>query len=114
MTVNLLAALFDMSAFVLVAGGDKMFVNYSSGLMQITAYISGLCHAVGSISETNVGLIYALQRAVGIPANVANGNFGDATNAALKSVSLAVGSTGLLVKIVKYGLYLNSMYGGDF
>lgn len=64
--------------------------------------------------DTNIGLIYALQRAVGISADVANGNFGDATNAALKGVQLSVGSTGLLVKIVKYGLYLNSMYGGDF
>ncbi|QUH16850.1 DUF1906 domain-containing protein [Lacticaseibacillus rhamnosus] len=67
-----------------------------------------------NFSQPNVGLIYALQRAVGISADVANGNFGDATNAALKNVQLSVGSTGLLVKIVKYGLYLNSMYSGDF
>ena len=51
---------------------------------------------------------------MGISADIANGNFGDATNAALKNVQLSVGSTGLLVKIVKYGLYLNSMYSGDF
>ena len=67
-----------------------------------------------NFSQPNVGLIYALQRAVGISADIANGNFGDATNAALKNVQLSVGSTGLLVKIVKYGLYLNSMYSGDF
>lgn len=114
-TVNLLAALFDMSAFVLVAGGDKNVRQLQQWLNADYSLYIGIMPCDGIYQrETNVGLIYALQRAVGIPANVANGNFGDATNAALKSVSLAVGSTGLLVKIVKYGLYLNSMYGGDF
>lgn len=51
---------------------------------------------------------------MGISAAVANGNFGAATNAALCNVQLSVGSTGLLVKIVKYGLYLNSKPSGAF
>ncbi|MDN6436385.1 peptidoglycan-binding domain-containing protein, partial [Lentilactobacillus parabuchneri] len=114
-TVNLMAALFDMSAFVLVSGGDKNVRQLQQWLnAEYSAYL-GIMPCDGIYQrDTNIGLIYALQRAVGISADVANGNFGDATNAALKGVQLSVGSTGLLVKIVKYGLYLNSMYGGDF
>lgn len=51
---------------------------------------------------------------MGISADVDNGNFGDATHAALKNVQSTVGYTGLLVQIVQYGLYLNSMYSGDY
>ncbi|ABJ68908.1 hypothetical protein LSEI_0042 [Lacticaseibacillus paracasei ATCC 334] len=110
-TVNLMAALFDMSAFVLVSGGDKNVRQLQQWLnAEYSAYL-GIMPCDGIYQrDTNIGLIYALQRAVGISADVANGNFGDATNAALKGVQLSVGSTGLLVKIVKYGLYLNSMY----
>ncbi|KAB1970224.1 glycoside hydrolase domain-containing protein [Lacticaseibacillus casei] len=114
-TVNLMAALFDMSAFVLVAGGDKNVRQLQQWLNADYSQYIGIMPCDGIYQrDTNVGLIYALQRALGISADVANGNFGDATNAALKAVSLSVGATGLLVKIVKYGLYLNSMYDGDF
>ena len=114
-TVNLMAALFDMSAFVLVAGGDKNVRQLQQWLNADYSQYIGIMPCDGIYQrDTNVGLIYALQRALGISADVANGNFGDATNAALKAVSLSVGATGLLVKIVKYGLYLNSMYDGNF
>lgn len=114
-TVNLMAALFDMSAFVLVSGGDANVRQLQQWLNAEYSTYLGIMPCDGIYQrDTNVGLIYALQRAVGISADIANGNFGDATNAALKNVQLSVGSTGLLVKIVKYGLYLNSMYSGDF
>ena len=114
-TVDLLAALFDMSAFVLVQGGDTKVRQLHRWLNSEYSRYLGIMPCDGIYQrDTNVGLIYALQRAVGISSTSANGNFGSATNAALKGISLTVGSTGLLVRIVKYGLYLNSMYSGDF
>ncbi|WP_407893039.1 glycoside hydrolase domain-containing protein [Lacticaseibacillus sp. N501-2] len=111
-TVNLMAALFDMSAFVLVSNGKAKVRAMQQWLNSEYSGYTGILPCDGIYQrDTNVALIYALQLALNV-AN-ANGNFGSGTETALKGVSLSTGSTGVIVRIVEYGLYLNGFYDGD-
>ncbi|WP_225884251.1 glycoside hydrolase domain-containing protein [Lacticaseibacillus mingshuiensis] len=114
-TVNLMAALFDMSAFVLVLGGDPVVRSLQQWLNAQYSTNMGVLPCDGIYQrDTNVGLIYALQIALGLAPDTANGTFGPQTDELLKSVSLSVGDTSDIVRILEYGLYLNGYYTGDF
>ncbi|MCH4056807.1 glycoside hydrolase domain-containing protein [Lapidilactobacillus gannanensis] len=112
-TVNLMAALFDMSAFVLVPSGKEKVRALQQWLNSMYSNYTGILPCDGIYQrDTNVALIYALQRALGMAATTANGNFGPGTDSALKNVVLSVGSNSEIARIVQYGLYLNGFYGG--
>lgn len=113
LSVNLLAALFDMSAFVLVDGGDAKVRQIQQNLNAKYGDELGILPCDGIYQRaTNTALIYALQRTLGISASVANGNFGPATIAKVPTVKL--GASGDIVKIIQYGLYVNGYDTGDF
>ncbi len=104
LTVNLMAALFDMSAFVLIEGQGK------SGVRSMQRYLNGKysdelgilpCDGIYQ-RATNTALIFALQKAIGIAG--ANGNYGSGTIAATPTVSQ--GANGEVVRIIQYGLYM--------
>lgn len=111
LTVNLMAALFDMSAFVLIEGQGK------SGVRSMQRYLNGKysdelgilpCDGIYQ-RATNTALIFALQKAIGIAG--ANGNYGPGTIAATPTVSQ--GANGEVVRIIQYGLYVNGFYDGS-
>lgn len=113
-TVNLMAALFDMSAFVLVSPGKAKVRELQQWLNSLYSDYTGIMPCDGIYQRnTNVALIYALQRALGMDANIANGNFGPGTEAALRDVELSTGSSGELVQVTQWGLYLNGVYDHD-
>lgn len=111
-TTNLMAALFDMSAFVLVSGGKEKVRTMQQWLNSQYSTNLGVLPCDGIYQrDTNLALIYALQVSLGI--DTPNGTFGPQTDAALQGVSLSAGSTGEIVRIVEYGLYLNGYYDGE-
>lgn len=113
-TVALMAALFDMAAFVLVEKGDArvremqrtLNSKFSEELQEIMP-----CDGLYQRS-TNTALIYALQRAEGMGPGQANGNYGPGTITATPTVNQ--GASGEVVRIIQYGLYVNSFYQGAF
>ena len=111
LTVNLMAALFDMSAFVLIPGQGK------SKVRQMQQYLNGKygdelgilpCDGIYQ-RATNTALIFALQQAIGVAG--ANGNYGPGTVAATPTVS--EGASGEVVRVIQYGLLVNGFYDGD-
>ncbi|GHN25247.1 peptidoglycan-binding protein [Lactobacillus delbrueckii] len=111
LTVNLMAALFDMSAFVLIPGQGK------SKVRQMQQYLNGKygdelgilpCDGIYQ-RATNTALIFALQKAIGVAG--ANGNYGPGTVAATPTVS--EGASGEVVRVIQYGLLVNGFYDGD-
>ncbi len=106
-TVNLMAALFDMSAFTLVASGKtkvremQQYLNgkFSDGLGQIMP-ADGVYQR-----DTNTALIYALQRAEGLGTS-SNGVYGNATIE--NCPVLAENSTNTdAVRVLQFGLIVN-------
>lgn len=113
LTVNLMAALFDMSAFVLVGDGDPNIREMQQHLNSKYSADLGIMPCDGIYQRsTNTALIYALQRLEGMDAATANGNYGPGTIARTPTVSQ--GATGELVRIIQYGLYVNGFYKGVF
>ncbi|AUJ32561.1 MULTISPECIES: glycoside hydrolase domain-containing protein [Lactobacillaceae] len=113
LTVNLMAALFDMSAFVLVADGDSRIREMQQALNKKYNADLGILPCDGIYQrETNTALIYALQRVEGMDAATANGNYGPGTITRTPTVSQ--GTTGEIVQIIQYGLYVNGFYDGAF
>ncbi|MCR1890583.1 DUF1906 domain-containing protein [Ligilactobacillus murinus] len=113
LTVNLTAALFDMSAFVLVEGGDPNIRKMQQDLNARFSNELGVMPCDGIYQrDTNKALIYALQCTVGMSAEVANGNYGPGTVSLTPTVSS--GTTGYIVQIIQYGLYVNGFYKGNF
>lgn len=111
LTVNLMAALFDMSAFVLIPGQGK------SKVRQMQQYLNGKygdelgilpCDGIYQ-RATNTALIFALQKAIGVAG--ANGNYGPGTVAATPTVS--EGASGEVVRVIQYGLLVNGFYDAD-
>lgn len=111
LTVNLIAALFDMSAFVLIPGQGK------SKVRQMQQYLNGKygdelgilpCDGIYQ-RATNTALIFALQKAIGVAG--ANGNYGPGTVAATPTVS--EGASSEVVQVIQYGLLVNGFYDGD-
>ncbi|KRM95750.1 ybfg like protein [Liquorilactobacillus aquaticus DSM 21051] len=113
LTVNLMAALFDMSAFTLLENGDKRIREMQQTLNKKYSNDLGILPCDGVYQRgTNTALIYALQRVEGIDATTANGNYGAETIARTPTVS--EGTTGEIVQIIQYGLYVNGFYTGAF
>lgn len=113
LTVNLMAALFDMSAFVLLSSGDKRVREIQQSLNSQYSNELGVLPCDGIYQrDTNEALIYALQRAEGMSADTANGNYGPGTINATPTVN--PGAQGAIVKIIQYGLYVNGFYTGAF
>lgn len=110
MTVQLMKALFDMSAFGLVLGGTEQ-------VRKMQQYLNGNYHKYFGIlpcdgiyqRDTNTALIYALQVEIGL-AGSANGVYGPGTIAA--TPTLKVGASGAVVKLIQYGLMVNGYYSG--
>lgn len=119
LSINLMAALFDMSAFVLISGrGDKR-------IREIQQELNGKYSSTGNKDDeglgilpcdgiyqrdTNTALIYALQ--VVLKVKNPNGNYGPGTISATPTVH--PGESGEIVRIIQYGLYVNGFYTGDF
>ncbi|KRL02076.1 glycoside hydrolase domain-containing protein [Liquorilactobacillus capillatus] len=113
LTVNLMSALFDMSAFTLLENGDKRIREMQQALNKKYSNDLGILPCDGVYQRgTNTALIYALQRVEGIDATTANGNYGAETIARTPTVS--EGTTGEIVQIIQYGLYVNGFYTGAF
>ncbi|MBP2057343.1 peptidoglycan hydrolase-like protein with peptidoglycan-binding domain [Lactobacillus colini] len=112
LSVNLMAALFDMSAFVLIPGRGV------SGVREMQQYLNsrysdelGILPCDGIYQRaTNTALIFALQKVIGVAG--ANGNYGPGTIAATPTVQ--EGASGDIVRIIQYGLYVNGFYDGSF
>ena len=106
-TVNLMAALFDMAAFSLVAGGSAKVRSMQQYLNGRFSNNIGILPCDGIYQrDTNTALIYALQRAEGMSAEVANGVYGQKTidNCPV----LSEGSTNSdAVRVLQYGLLVN-------
>lgn len=65
--------------------------------------------------ETNTALIFALQKAIGVPG--ANGNYGEGTIKATPTIKfgeLNPGEKADLIKVIQYGLYVNGFYKSIF
>ncbi|AKP68187.1 glycoside hydrolase domain-containing protein [Companilactobacillus ginsenosidimutans] len=113
MTGDLMKALFDMSAFVLVPGG-------SSKIRSMQQYLNGSYNQYFGIlpcdgiyqRDTNTALIYALQAVEGMDPSTANGFYGPGT--INKTPTLRSGDSGPAVRILQYGLLVNEEYGGPF
>ena len=114
LTVALLKALFDMSAFVLVPGGDSKIRTMQQNLNASYQPYFGILPCDGIYQrETNSALIYALQAEIGMSPSEANGIYGPGTTSRTPVVN--IGATGNVVKIIQWGLYVNGFYkSGDF
>jgi peptidoglycan hydrolase-like protein with peptidoglycan-binding domain len=114
LTVALLKALFDMSAFVLVPGGDSKIRTMQQNLNASYQPYFGILPCDGIYQrETNTALIYALQAEIGMSPSEANGIYGPGTTSRTPVVN--IGATGNVVKIIQWGLYVNGFYkSGDF
>ncbi|MCH4169867.1 MAG: DUF1906 domain-containing protein [Lactobacillus sp.] len=109
-TVSLLAALFDMSAFVLVANGDpKVRLMQQALNRKYATELQSVMPCDGIYQRaTNTALIYALQRTAGFSAAAANGEYDRPTINATPTVQPGTNSD--LVQVIQYGLYVNGFY----
>lgn len=104
--------LCDMSQFTLIQGGDSRIRTMQQDLNKKLYKYTGILPCDGFYQrETNTALIYGLQVAIDM-ADVANGIYGPGTIA--KCPTLTINSTGDVVKILQYGLYVNKVYTGAF
>lgn len=111
-------ALFDMSAFVLVAGGDPRVREMQQWLnLKFYTYFGILsCDGIYQ-RDTNTALIYALQSAEGMSPEQANGFYGEQTTALTPTLTptLKESDSGIFVTILQYALYVNGFYlNGSF
>lgn len=110
-------ALFDMSAFVIVEGGDEKIRGMQQWLNVNYNNYFGILPCDGIYQRaTNTALIYALQSEEGLPPEseaiegkpFANGNYGNKT--VELTPTLQSGDSGSFVEILQYGLYVNGFY----
>ena len=102
-------ALFDMSAFVRVEGGNDTVRGMQQWLNVNYNNYFGILPCDGVYQRaTNTALIYALQAEEGLSPDVANGNYG-ATTTQL-TPTLQEGDSGAFVEILQYGLFVNGFY----
>lgn len=108
------AALFDMSAFVLVPGGDAKVRQMQQWLNVDYFEYFGILPCDGNYQrDTNIALIYALQAEVGMSPDKANGVYGPGTTSL--TPTLKEGDWGAFVTILKYALYVNGfLQNGNF
>ncbi|KJD56845.1 glycoside hydrolase domain-containing protein [Bacillus velezensis] len=115
-TALIMKALLDMSAFRLVAGGDKKIRQIQQNLNRDYNDYIGLMPCDGLYArDTNKALIYALQKEEGMSTSVANGFFGNGTTSLCPTLTPGDSRTGFVL-IVQYALYCNgkSFDPGEF
>lgn len=113
-TTQIMKALLDMSAFVLVPGGDSRIRDMQQRLNRDYNAYFGLQPCDGLYGRnTNQALIYALQCEEGMSTSVANGYFGPGTTQDCPTLSLNDSRTNF-VYILQYALYCNGYDPGDF
>lgn len=101
-------SLFDMSAFVLVPGGDPKIRVMQQKLNKKYHQFFGILPCDGIYQrDTNTALIYALQKAEGMKVGEANGVYGPSTT--LKTPTLKEGDTSDFVEILQDALYVNGI-----
>ena len=102
-------ALFDMSAFVLVSGGDERTRQMQQDLNSKYYNWTGILPCDGVYQRaTNTALIYGVQVEEGLE-DVANGVFGPTTQQVYGEIANGqqLGSYPGLVKLIQYALYQN-------
>lgn len=102
-------ALFDMSAFVLVSGGNERTRQMQQTLNNKYSQWTGILPCDGIYQRaTNTALIYGMQVELELSA-VANGNFGPATQEAYGALAAnhQIGNNNGLVLLLQYALYQN-------
>ncbi|GAY74905.1 putative peptidoglycan binding domain protein [Sporolactobacillus inulinus] len=111
---TIMDALLDMSAFVLVPGGNSRIRTIQQNLNHDYLAYTGLQPCDGLYGrQTNTALIYALQAEEGLSPSVANGAFGPSTTS--KCPTLQPGdSRKAFVRILQYALCVNDFYNGAF
>ncbi|MEC1480478.1 glycoside hydrolase domain-containing protein [Bacillus velezensis] len=115
-TALIMKALLDMSAFRLVAGGDKRIRQIQQNLNRDYNDYIDLMPCDGLYArDTNKALIYALQKEEGMSTSVANGFFGNGTTSLCPTLTPGDSRTGFVL-IVQYALYCNgkSFDPGEF
>ncbi|USS88969.1 glycoside hydrolase domain-containing protein [Fructilactobacillus cliffordii] len=117
LTVPLMAALFDMSAFKLLGGGTtairKMQQYLNHNYLSYFGDDLGLVPTDGLYQRnTNTALIYALQATEGMSTSQANGVYGPGT--IRLTPTIYQGTSGPIVKVIQYGLMVNGFYDGPF
>jgi len=99
-------ALFDMSAFTLVAGGDANIRTMQQWMNANYLAYTGIMPCDGVYQrDTNTALIQILQANEGLTPDQATGTYGPTTDSL--TPTLNIGATGDFVKIVQFGLYVN-------
>lgn len=106
LNARLARALFDMSAFALVPGGDTNIRRMQQQLNQKYQDVTGVLPTDGIYQRaTNQALIYGAQVELQL-SQVANGYWGPATSSNYRAAYFNGLSTNL-IKIVQYALYVN-------
>ncbi|GMA70858.1 hypothetical protein GCM10025879_21360 [Leuconostoc litchii] len=106
MDSQLAQALFDMSAFVLVSGGDKTVRNMQQYLNANYRQYTGILPTDGIYQRaTNTALIYGVQAELGL-GDIANGFWGPTTISTYKS-AFSNGLGDKVIKLIQYALYVN-------
>ena len=103
---ELAQALFDMSAFVLVSGGDSDVRKMQQYLNANYRQYTGILPADGIYQRaTNTALIYGVQAELGL-GSIANGFWGPTTIATYRS-AFNSGLSQRVIQLVQYALYVN-------
>ncbi len=103
---QLAQALFDMSAFVLVSGGDSNVRQMQQYLNANYRQYTGILPTDGIYQRaTNTALIYGVQAELGL-GDIANGFWGPTTISTYKS-AFSNGLGDKVIKLIQYALYVN-------
>lgn len=103
---QLAQALFDMSAFVLVSGGDSNVRQMQQYLNANYRQYTGVLPTDGIYQRaTNTALIYGVQAELGL-GDIANGFWGPTTISTYKS-AFSNGLGDKVIKLIQYALYVN-------
>ena len=105
-------ALFDMSAFSLLPGGDAQIQAMQKWLNGNYYSYTGIMPCDGIYQRnTNQALIYALQAEEGLSPDEATGTYGETTTRL--TPTLTIGDNNSFVPILKFGLLVNGFYDSD-
>lgn len=113
-TAMIMKALLNTDPFVLASDGDSKIRQLQMDINNRYNAYTGLLPTNGIyVAATNKALIYALQAEEGLSTSAANGSFGPTTTADCPTLSEGDTRTGFVI-ILKYALYCNGFYPGDF
>lgn len=105
-------ALFDMSAFTLVSGGNRKVQEVQKYLNRKYYPYTGILPCDGIYQrETNKALIYGLQAEMGMSTSQANGFFGPGTTTQCPTLSASQG-TSANIYLLQAALIVNDEYNG--